>query len=83
MKVKPKKVTHTFCPSCGKYVKFIIDWEGVIQNTPKGIITYKELYAICSKCEREVYIPAINDINVRHRNNATPILERESDGDCD
>ena len=33
MKAMPKKITHTFCPNCGKYVKFIIDWEGVVQTT--------------------------------------------------
>lgn len=70
MKVVPKKVTHTFCPNCGKSVEFKMDWEGVAQNTSKGIITYKELYAFCPECEEEVYVPAINDINTHRRNKA-------------
>lgn len=70
MKVKPKKVEYIFCPTCGKYVKFKTDWEGVAQMTSKGVITYKELYAFCPECEEEVYVPAINDVNVYRRDKA-------------
>lgn len=70
MKVTPKKITHTFCPTCGKVIKFKIDWEGVAQMTSKGVITYKELYAVCPECEEEIYVPAINDVNVHRRNKA-------------
>ena len=80
MKVTPKKITHTFCPTCGKYVKFKVDWEGVAENThtPIGIITYRELYAFCPECEKEVYVPAINDINVYRRNKAFEMKERKT-----
>ena len=70
MKVKPKKVEYAFCPTCGKSVKFIMDWEGVAQMTSKGIITYRELYAVCPECDEEVYVLAINDVNVYRREKA-------------
>ena len=68
MKVTPRKVEYTFCPTCRKQVKFKIDWEGVAQMTSKGIITYKELYAFCPECGEEIYVPAVNDVNVHRRN---------------
>lgn len=70
MKVKPRKVTHAFCTICGKSVKFRLDWDGVASSTRKGIITYKELYAYCPHCNSQVYVPAVNDVNVYRRNKA-------------
>jgi hypothetical protein len=70
MKVKPRKIETVFCEECGKNVKFKIDWEGVVSPTRKGIITYKELYAYCPKCDNEVYIPAIGGINEYRREKA-------------
>ena len=70
IKVKPRKVETTFCEKCDKDVKFKIDWQGVASTTPKGIITYKELYAYCPHCQDLLYVPAINDINVYRREKA-------------
>ena len=70
MKVKPKKITHGFCEYCGKNVKFRLYWEGVATPTRKGIITYKELNAVCKECDCEIYVPAVNDVNVYRRNKA-------------
>lgn len=67
MKVKPKKITHGFCKHCGKDVKFRLCSEGVATPTRKGIITYKELYAVCKECDCEIYVPAVNDVNVYRR----------------
>ena len=69
-KVKPKKVTHAFCTICGKSVKFRLDWDGVASPTRKGIIAYKELFAYCPHCDNQVYVPAVNDVNVVRRNKA-------------
>ena len=69
-KVKPRKVTHGFCTVCGKSVKFRLGWDGVASPTRKGIITYKELYAYCPHCNNQIYVPAVNDVNVYHRNKA-------------
>ena len=69
-KVKPRKVTHTFCTICGKPVKFRLDWDGVASPTRKGIITYKELYAYCPHCDNQVYVPAVHDVNVYRREKA-------------
>lgn len=70
MKVKPKKITHGFCEYCGKNVKFRLDWEGCVWPTNKGIVSYKELYAYCPYCYREIYVPAVNDVNVYRREKA-------------
>ena len=70
VKVKPRKITHAFCAVCGKSVKFCLDWDGVASPTRKGVITYKELYAYCPYCDSQVYVPAVNDINVYRRNKA-------------
>lgn len=69
-KVKTKKVEIAFCPYCGKRVKFHLYWEGVATPTRKGIITYKELYAVCKECDCEIYVPAVNDVNAHRRNKA-------------
>ena len=69
-RVKPHKVTRAICPYCGKYVNFRLYWEGVAAPTNKGIITYKELYAVCKECDCEIYVPAVNDVNVARRNKA-------------
>ena len=69
-KVKPKKITQGFCKYCGKDVKFHLYWEGVATPTRKGIITYKELHAVCKECDCEIYIPAVNDVNIYRREKA-------------
>ena len=69
-KVKPKKITHGFCEYCGKNVRFRLYWEGVATPTRKGIITYKELHAVCKECDCEIYVPAVNDVNVYRREKA-------------
>lgn len=69
-KVKPKKVEIAFCPYCGKRVKFRLYWEGVATPTRKGIIIYKELHAVCKECDCEIYVPAVNDVNVYRREKA-------------
>lgn len=81
MKVKPHKIEKTFCTECGKDVAFKIDWEGVASPTREGIVTYKELYAICNGCGNEVYVPAINDINVYRREKAyRKLIKAKSEG---
>lgn len=70
MKVKPRKIETAICPYCGKYVKFRLGWKGVAQVTRKGIITYKELFAICKECDCEIYVPAVNNINAYRREKA-------------
>ena len=70
-KVKPRKVTRSaFCEHCGKKVQFYLDWMGCAWPTDKGIVTYRELEAHCPHCYREIYVPAVNDVNVRRRNKA-------------
>lgn len=70
-KVKPRKVTRSaFCEHCGKKVQFYLDWMGCAWPTDKGIITYRELEAHCPYCYREIYVPAVNDVNVYRRNKA-------------
>ena len=70
-KVKPRKVTRTaFCEHCGKKVQFYLDWMGCAWPTDKGIVTYRELEAHCPHCYREIYVPAVNDVNVYRRNKA-------------
>ena len=70
MKVKPKKITHGFCQYCKEYVRFHLDWMGCAWPTDKGVVTYRELEAHCPHCYREIYVPAINDVNVARRNKA-------------
>lgn len=79
MKVKPRKIKpEVFCIECNKKVKFRVEEEGVASPTPKGIIIYKELYAYCPHCYREVYVPAVNDINVRSRQKAFEEKDNEN-----
>ena len=72
MKVKPHKVTRrsAFCEHCGKKVEFYLDWMGCVWPTDKGIVSYRELEAHCPHCYREIYVPAVHDINVYRRNKA-------------
>ena len=71
MKVKPRKITRSaFCEHCGKKVEFFLNWVGCAGPTDKGIITYRELEARCPHCYREIYAPAVNDINVYRRDKA-------------
>lgn len=70
IKVKPKKIEIAFCEHCGKNVKFHLDWMGCAWRTDKGIVTYRELEARCPRCLREIYVPAVNDVNVYRRNKA-------------
>lgn len=70
-RVKPRKVKRSaFCEHCGKYVNFRLCWEGAAAPTRKGIITYKELYAVCKECDCEIYVSAVNDVNVYRREKA-------------
>lgn len=70
-KVKPRKVTrNAFCGHCGKKVEFYLDWMGCAWLTDKGIVTYRELEARCPHCFHEIYVPAVNDVNVYRRNKA-------------
>ena len=70
-KVKPHKVTRTaFCEHCGKKVQFFLDWMGCAWRTDKGIVTYRELEAHCPHCYREIYVSAVNDVNVYRREKA-------------
>lgn len=69
--VKPRKITHSaFCEHCGKKVQFYLDWMGCAWPTDKGIVTYRELEAHCPHCHREIYVPAVNDMNIYRRNKA-------------
>ena len=69
-KVKPRKITHGFCQYCKEYVRFYLDWMGCVWPTDKGIVSYRELEAHCPHCYREIYVPAVNDVNVYRRNKA-------------
>ena len=69
-KVKPKKIEIAFCEHCGKHVKFHLDWEGCVWPTNKGIVSYRELYAYCPHCYRQIYVPAVNDVNIYRREKA-------------
>ena len=69
--VKPRKITRSaFCEHCGKKVQFYLDWMGCAWPTDKGVVTYRELGAHCPHCYREIYVPAVNDVNVARRNKA-------------
>lgn len=70
-KIKPRKVKRTaFCKHCGKKCKVYLDWMGCAWPTDKGVVTYRELEARCPHCLHEIYIPALNDVNVYRRNKA-------------
>lgn len=70
-RVKPRKITRSaFCEHCGKKVQFYLDWMGCAWPTDKGVVTYRELEAHCPHCYREIYVPAVNDVNVYRRNKA-------------
>ena len=69
-KVKPRKIEPAFCLECSKKVKFKIEWKNRLVCRAYSAAEYKELYAICKECGNEVYVPAINDINVNHREKA-------------
>ena len=69
-KVKPRKIETAFCLECGKKVKFKIEWKNRLVCRAYSAAEYKELYAICKECGNEVYVPAINDINVNHSEKA-------------
>lgn len=70
-KVKLHKVTQGFCQHCKEYVSFHLDKIGCVCQTDKGVIIYVKLIARCPHCHREIYVPAVNDINI-YRRNKTP-----------
>ena len=71
-----RKVKTAFCINCGKYVEYDVFEQGVAQNTPRGIVFYKELYAGCKKCGEEIYLPEINDKNADARLKAFEVLPK-------
>lgn len=57
----------TFCIECGRRTRYEtnIGWETI---TVKGItFTYLRLTARCCVCGNEIYVPEVNDANVKAR----------------
>lgn len=70
-----------FCLNCGRNVGYkvvsardSIEWKGVMYN-------FINLEAHCCRCEAEIYVPLINDLNVEaieHAvNSREPVTEEE------
>ena len=61
-------MSRAFCFNCGEYVEYMIRGRDVDIITPKGKkFKCRELYAMCMKCANEIYVPKINDENVKLR----------------
>lgn len=57
-----------FCIHCGKDVDYITGFRFVKNLKVKDLeISYDEMFAICKECGNEIYVPQINDINVKTR----------------
>lgn len=70
-----------FCINCDEKNPYSINYRKVYVNIlEKGIhYIYKEKYATCNKCGKEVYVPKINDINVTNREKAFNKVRKKLD----
>ena len=59
MEVRPK----VYCVNCGSFQNYLL--ESSIEEVDVKNVTFKylEMRAMCSKCDKQVYVPAINDRN--------------------
>lgn len=61
-------MSRAFCINCEKYVEYMVRGEEVEITTPKGKkFKCRELRAMCMKCANDMYVPKINDENVKIR----------------
>ncbi|MGD0621470.1 MAG: type II TA system antitoxin MqsA family protein [Thermacetogeniaceae bacterium] len=59
-----------YCYNCDKQVPFNVK-EKDVTTTIKGVkIAYKAKVAYCNECDNEIYIPELDDINIRIANKA-------------
>lgn len=49
----------------------------------EAYVTYEEEYAVCQFCGHEVYVPEINDRNVKARGEAIRQYRKENSNDSD
>lgn len=63
-----------FCIDCGENVEYDIENIKVSLNVRGIAFSYWEKSAYCKKCSKEVYVAALNDMNVNARAKA---YERE------
>jgi len=59
-----------FCIKCRKKVPYILKTRTIELRIHGDILECDEVFATCKKCGIELYIPEINDINVKLRNDA-------------
>lgn len=59
------KNSWAFCPSCRNLIKDDYNTTSKIENIKRNGITLEcvRVHAYCKKCNEEVYVPSINDIN--------------------
>lgn len=72
-------MTTAFCISCRHTVKYTVNERDVEVVSPKGLIKYKELYAICNECGEEIYVAELNDKNVERNKIAYKNLINEKE----
>ena len=61
--MKTKTVDKAFCLKCNDKTPYNLR-ERYVEVSIKGLtFIYPEQYACCSRCSKELYVPAVNDEN--------------------
>ena len=58
-------MNKTFCEICRKDVKFKIERTLIKVNVKGKGYEYVGKKAVCKECKREVYVPKVEDINLK------------------
>ena len=62
--------SKTYCINCDEKVPYGLTARNVIMTAHGITFTYMEYVAYCLQCGDEIYVPDINDINARAREQA-------------
>ena len=66
MKIRPK----VYCVGCGDFRSYILESSIEVVIVRDVTFDYLEMRALCNRCKKQVYVPAINDLNYYERHKA-------------
>lgn len=64
------KAKQPFCIHCNRHVGYRVETRPMSVNVRGTDVPYRELFATCAKCSKEIYVDLINDLNCDSRNRA-------------
>lgn len=60
-------MAKTFCLNCGRMTGYAVNSRKQSMEVWGLRFDYKQFFATCLECGEEVYVPELNDMNVRER----------------